>query len=552
MRSPLASAALVLLALPVLLPHPSLAQEVDWNGPIRHGIRNVLDLHYEDRFSSQLAKRYCSADDGDFCFGGDHEDTQCLQVPGCRWPRDIDYFLDGATKAARNRPDDPHTIAQAVYALTRLDRHLAAIALAKECAAATWWCELVLGMALHRSGDEAQAALRFRSGLRGADPELACKLTAIDELVLGLDERVYGDLPCDERTEFAERFWWLADPLLTVAGNDRWSEHINRRFELLLHKQLVWTIDRKLHSRQHETGVVRRGFEDSWSLSSRVVRVWTSLGAARHRFTPVSAVSEGLQALRYDLEPGEWDEGYTPTDYGPFFDLPAQFARFREGDSMIVAAAGELDETPLLPSVARFFAGDGPGGLPLVLGPVEGETRPTFTARVPHLPLLVGIEAIDGRGAAARVRHGLLPLDQGGVGLSDPLLIRTPVAELPENRDEAVAAMRGKTTIDRGNEMVVYWEVYGLESGQQMDISVSVAGRREGLLTRILRALGAQAGAAAPVVTWVEPVSAATHPMAIAIDIRALEDGEYDLGLAVAGPDGSGATAVRHFEVDRR
>jgi len=280
--------------------------------------------------------------------------------------------------------------------------------------------------------------------------------------------------------------------------------------------------------------------------------MWTSAAAARYRFTPVSAVSEGLHALRYDLESGEDDEGYTPTDYGPFFDLPAQFARFRNGDSAFVAAAAQLDETPLDPADATFFASDGPNSFPVFMGPEEGETRPAFISPVPSVPLVVGIEAIDGRGTAARARQGFLALGQDRIGISDPLLIRTSGGELPGSRDDALAAMRGTTTIDRGNEMVVYWEVYGFERGTQTEVSLSVAGTRTGLLTRILRALGARAGAAAPVVGWMEPVSGPSHPMAVAIDIRALEDGVYDLKLAVAGPDGSRATAERRFELDLR
>ena len=552
MRFPLVRTAVVLFAPTLVLPDPCPAQKVDWKGPIHHGIRNILDLHYERRSSGFIPKHYCSADDGNICFGGDHEDTGCLEIPACRWPRDIDYLADAVAKEARKRPDDPYAIAQAVYALTRVDRFPAAVALAHECETASWWCELVLGTALHRSGEAARAAPHFRAGLRGADPALACRLTGIGELLTGTDVRVYHDLSCDGRMEFAERFWWLADPLLTVPGNDRWSEHINRRFELLLHEKLVWAIRRKRHESYHETGIVRRGFEDSWSRSGGRIRKWTSHRAARYRFTPVSAISDGMQTLRYDLEPGDRDEGYTPPDHGRFFELPAQFARFREGDSMMVAAAGRLDATPLDPADASFVASHGPGGATLIAGPVTGELRPVFTETVAPAPLLSGIEAFDERGAVARARRGLAPLGLDGLGLSDPLLVRVRGGELPENRDQAVAAMRGTTRIDRGNEMPVYWEVYGLESGQRMDISVSLAGEREDLLTRVLRALGAGADAPAPVVEWVEFASAPTHSMAIAIDIRSLEDGDYTLELTATGPDGSTAGAERRFEVDRR
>ena len=553
---------LALAAPPLLLPEPAPAQEVRWQRPITRSIRQILDIHYKRRPHNTFSMTYCSPQEGNICFGGDHEDRACRSIPECRPASQVNDFLAGVNKAARDRADDPHTIAQAVYAFSRLGRHLSAVDLALDCATARWWCHLLLGMAYHRAGREGTAEAHFRSALRDGDPELVCRLTAIDELLADFDKRIYEDLTCAERIEFSERFWWLSDPMLSIPGNDRWTEHISRRFELLLHERLVAVtgtdIDgargslTRLHQDWHEAQVVRRGFEDSWSTSGGTIRSWVSYPATRYRFTPVPAISWGFDSLRYELEAGPDDEGYTPADYGPFFNLPAQFARFRNADWTVLAAAAQLDETPLDPAGASFFASEGPGSIPVVLGPVEGETRPNFTTAVPSVPLLVGVEAVDERGTAARARQGLLPLDQGGIGLSDPLLIRTSGGELPGNREEAVAAMRGNTTIERGNEMVVYWEVYGLKSGERMEISVSVAGRNEGLLTRILRALGAGAGAEAPVVTWGEEVSAATHPMAIAIDIRSLEDGVYDLKLAVAGPDGSRAAAERRFEVDRR
>lgn len=567
LRSLCRRTAAVLFGLPLLLPHASPAQEadweeVDWRRPITRGIRHVLYNHYNRPQHGTFPMTWCSPDTDDICFGGDHEDRRCRAIPECRPPFVVEYFLDNVSGEAADHPDDPHTIAQAVYALSRLGRHLSAVQLALDCATAEWWCRLVLGMAYHRAGREGPAEAHFRRGLRHADPELACRLTSVEELLADFDRRIYEDLPCAGRMEFAERFWWLSDPMLSIPGNDRWAEHINRRFELLLHERLVEAAGTEVagvrggftgrHPHWHETRVVRRGFEDSWSIARGMFRSWSSQMASRYRFTPVPAISWGFDSLRYELEAGEEDEGYTPADYGPFFDMPAQFARFRHHDSMVVVAAARLDDTPLDPAGAVFFASDGPNGLHAVVGPVEGEPRPKFSTSVPRVPLLVGIEAIDDRGAAARVRRGLLPLGQDGPGLSDPLMVRSPNGELPESRGEAVEAMRGSTTIDHGDEMVVYWEVYGLQPGRRMEVSLSVAGAAEGLLTRILRALRGAGGAAAPVVTWVEQVSGAVHPMAVAIDIGSLEDGPYELRLAVSGPSGSTSDSVRRFEVDRR
>ena len=555
--------ALILLALPFSLPGSATAQEVDWERPISRGIRHVLDFYYNRDMHNTVSMTHCSPDTGDRCFGGDHEDRDCRTIPECRSEFIVEAFLNDVKKAAADRPDDAHTISQAVYAFARLGRHPSALEIAQSCQAAQWWCDLVLGMAHHRAGREDQAEVHFRSGLRGADPKLACKLTAVDELLEEFDKRIYDDLTCPRRTEFDEAFWWLSDPMLSIPGNDRWAEHINRRFELLLHTRLVQEtrtdvegsrgLLTTLHRDWHEARVVRRGFEDSWSIAGGMFKTWTSIEAARYRFTPVASISLGFDSLRYEMNATEETEGYTPTDFGPFWDLPAQFARFKDGNSAVVAAAAQLDEAPLDPSAARFFASS-PGArrAPTVLGPVEGETRPVFTTGIPSGPLLMGIEAIDERGAVARVRQGLVPLEDGIITLSDPLLIEPEGTKLPRNREEAVAVMLGKTTLERGNEMFVYWEVYGMTIGGSMNVSVSIVGKAEGLLTRIQRALGARPGRPGPVVTWPERATGRTHPMAIVIDIGALEDGVYDLKIEVADLYGDRGTGVRRFEVDRR
>lgn len=552
----------LLLALPFSLPGPAAAQEVEWERPISRGIRHVLDFYYNRALHSTFSMTHCSPDTGDRCFGGDHEDRRCRMVPECRPEFIVEDFLKDVKKAAMDRPGDAHTISQAVYAFARLGRHLSALDIAQSCQAAQWWCDLVLGLAHQRAGREDQAEVHFRAGLEGADEKLACKLTAVDELLDEFDKRIYEGLTCAQRMDFAETFWWVSDPMLSIPGNDRWAEHINRRFELLLHTRLVQETRTdiegsrgaftNLHRDYHETRVVRRGFEDSWLIARGMFKSWTSMEAARFRFIPVASISWGLDSLRYEIKATEHTEGYTPTDYGPFWDLPAQFARFKHGSSAVVAAAAQLDDAPLDPSGARFFASPGPRGPPTILGPVEGETRPSFSTKVPSMPLLVGIEAMDERGTVARVRQGLQPLEEGTVTLSDLLLVEPGGADLPENREEAVATMLGKTTIERGDEMVVFWEVYGMAPGSTMEISISIAGRAEGLMTRIRRALGVRPRTPAPVLSWSERAVGRTHPMAVGIDIGALEDGVYDLNIAVGDLYGDRGTSVRRFEVDRR
>ena len=561
----------VVSALCALHPRATVAQEVPLTDPGTSGLDAILRVYYHRVLRGSFEMSYCSPDQDDICFNGDHEDRRCRMV-GCRTDAMVNDFAADVERVARERPDNPLAIAQAVYALSRLGRHPVAAAVAKECAAVEWWCELVAGMAYHRAGLEDIAEGRFQTGLAEADPEVACRLEGVSELLHEADRHRYEELACADRGPFHDRFWWLADPMLTTPGNDRWSEHVARRFELLLHERLVRAtrldvddLQRSLVSRhrdRHEALVVRRGFEDSWAggfedswaegFRGRAFRSWVSQWAARYQFAPTSPLGAGLEALSYDLEAGEFDEGYTPTDYGPFFELPAQFGRFRESAKMVVVVAARPDRTPLDPAEVRFLATDRPRGALRATGPLESALHPTFVAEVPYAPLLVAIETVDDRGAAARAREGLGVLARDGLGLSDPLLVEGSADDLPGTREEALAAMRGSTRVDWGREIVVYWEVYGLQDQERIEVSVGVSGEREAVTTRIMSALGVRSEAAAPVVAWSELATGSVHPMAIAIDVRALQDGDYTLVLAVSTASGGTATAERRFELDLR
>ena len=129
-------------------------------------------------------------------------------------------------------------------------------------------------------------------------------LTGIGELLDGPGQQAYRQLSCSERADSERRFWWLADPMISRPGNDRWAEHINRRFELVLHERLLWAALGGEHPVIHEVSVIRRGHEDSWRdvpLGPLPLTRWASMRAARYRFTPVSSIGDGVADLRYDL-----------------------------------------------------------------------------------------------------------------------------------------------------------------------------------------------------------------------------------------------------------
>lgn len=549
-----------LCALAPVLPHGSAAQEVEpdttagvaWMEPHSGEVVSILRGYYTILIHQDMTMG-CRADRGEVCMNGDHED-QRWHSSTPREPEQVDGFVSKMTEAALAGSDDPLGFAQAVYAAARLRSAKDALALAGECTYVEWWCELLLGMVHQRSGRPERAERHFRAALRDADPALACQLTGIGELLGSADRGAYRRLSCAGGADFERRFWWLADPMISMPGNDRWAEHVNRRFELILHERLLWATGSE-HPASHEESVVRRGHEDSWSKPPAPMpgpsglRRWASQAAARYRFTPLSSMGDGIADLRYDLAAGRDDEGYTPAAYGPVFQSPAQFARFKEGESLFLAAAADMDDLPLPFSNTVFVLSEGPDRVPVHLGQVDRNKSPVFGVPLDPATGIVGIETAARNGATARARSGLLPFAMEGLTLSDALLVRLAGDDLPASRDEAVASMLGTTAIDSGGELAVYWEIYGLALHQGVEISVQLQKDGEGLLTRVLRTLRLRTADPAPEVSWIESATGPVHPMAITVDVSEMEAGDYGLRIEVTGPDGATATTIRRIQL---
>ena len=559
MKLPVAPVAFALTVLALVHPHTSRAQqagpvteiEIDWMGKIEGDARNIIKYYYDPAIKHSDVMQSCRADKGEICYnGGDHEDQYCTSSR-CREPGDAERFLARLAEASDSAPGDPLVFAQAVYAYARLGYLEEAEAMGGECAFAAWWCDLLMGMVYDRSERTLEAQARFNAALPAADPALTSRLTAIAELLDEDDDRSeYRKLGGRERSDFERRFWWLTNPMWSISGNDRWTRHIRRRFELILHEQILETTGNE-HPYSHEVAVVRRGHEDSWSKIGLPAPRWTSIMAATYQFSPVSAISAGIEELRYELTARRQDERYTPDTYGPVYQVPSQFARFLEGDSVAVVAAAALDRVPLRRPRTVFLVSDRPGSYPVGLEPRVRGPRPFVEALVAPVPVVASLEFLDAAGVAARSRVGLAALATEGLALSDPLLVIPDSLNLPNSRDAAVARMMGTTTIETGAELAVYWEVYRLVRGQPLEFSISIQGVEEGFFTRVLRALRIRGDGQGPVVSWSEPASAPLHPMAIGLDISGLENGDYVLNIGVALLDGSRATSTRSFTVAR-
>ena len=212
----------------------------------------------------------------------------CLRVFDCRTPAVRLPVRDGADRgggrpAGRSACDRPRGLR------ARASRTHTCIAVdqARRCRAAAWWCDLVMGLALHRAGRSAAAGVRYRSALRGRGPRAGLPADRHPGTP-GRERRGLptGGCPVPARSgrQYEERFWWLSDPLLSRPGNDRRTEHLTRRFELLLHERL-WRdgLQPPRPCPQYHIDVTRRGHPDSWRPRGRELETWKS--EARERAT---------------------------------------------------------------------------------------------------------------------------------------------------------------------------------------------------------------------------------------------------------------------------
>jgi hypothetical protein len=69
-------------------------------------------------------------------------------------------------------------------------------------------------------------------------PQQRCAWDDVRDLLDPGERNAYTSMPCATRVAAITRFWWLSDPLLRVAGNERQVEHNVRRVEVALHSAL--------------------------------------------------------------------------------------------------------------------------------------------------------------------------------------------------------------------------------------------------------------------------------------------------------------------------
>jgi len=294
------------------------------------------------------------------------------------------------------------------------------------------------------------------------------------------------------------------------------------------------------------------------------------------------------------VAPGDWTleqrrpwTGYAPP-YAPDLNaLETQVARFRRGDSLLVAGAFAPEEKDAVtdsrrqtrnPRIVDLRArrnqdrGDQQARLDPFGRPVE-EPQPfiaeepepespvqsalflidtesgvrhevhgegpsgVFQLQVPNGRYVVGIEAFSPDAKQAwRDRHGLWqdPIIPGLAAMSD-LLILAGGGEIPTSLDEALPTALPAVRIRVGEPFKVAWELYGLQIGESASVRIGVDQGGPGLFRRLGQFLRVLEPDSPVVLSFPDagPDVLGTVFRAVQLNLPDLEPGEYALTVEV-------------------
>jgi len=498
--------------------------------------------------------------------GSEDEDAAPAEPPPIRQARaELLATLDGAGAAL---PGDEWIAGQRVRYLLEDAQPERAAQVAAQCRAVVWWCEALRGLVRHVEGDFAGADSVFATALAGMPNDERCRWSDISSLLEGELADRYRAMDRTARAAFEARWWWLAQPLYGLGGNDRRTEHFARR--VMVHIQegrrtlfgFYWGDDvRDLVLRYGWTTWWTREPTPAYALAQSETKVTGHAPSPAFQFAPAArAMNDPGSATRDDwrFEAPAARERYAPAYAKALTYLEHQGAMFRRGDSCVVVAAYDLSADTLFAARAvtttLALAAD-ERTLTTARDSAAAAGPRTLTATAPCQPLVFSLEAIAQRERhVARARYGLAPAQPAGghAGISD-LLLFDPPDSLPTTLDAVVPHAHSSTRVPSGYRLGVFWELYGFDpTSGAVDVSVTVEPQGTGWLRRAVESVGLATKRRGVRMEWQEvPEAASQARRALALDLSGLSPGRYVIEVAVASRSGDALMARREIQIER-
>ncbi len=457
-------------------------------------------------------------------------------------------LLRALAKAATTLPGDDWIVGQRIRYLTET-HDTAAIGVARSCRASKWWCEALLGLALHVAGDFGASDSAYSAALADMPVLTRCHWTNLSPLLDDDIRGTYRKMPCDQRDAVNGRIWWVADPLYMTHGNERRTEHFSRMVHTALWKDAVNTYGTSWGGDLAEL-MLRFGWAEKWTqqpANGPYGQAEPSVtGHERepgfHFFLtqrPPDSLAQIVDSL-FDVYQFPPREQYAPPYARALTKLDVQVARFRRGDSTRVVAAYDVSTDTLFGSrkfAAALIAMGDELSTPARTDVAEAPAKSALTVVTPWKSQLIGVELLANDSAgAARWRSGFaeIPLDSGRISVSD-LLFVDGAPSLPADLSEAIANAHGGTKFRRDTKVGLFWELYGrAPADSALPISLTITPIDEGLLWRTFRALRIAPQLTPLNIRWQENgASGVLSARSVLLDLSLMPAGKYAVKLEV-------------------
>jgi hypothetical protein len=473
--------------------------------------------------------------------------------------------LDGAGAAL---PGDEWIAGQRVRYLLEDSQPRLAAQVADQCRAVAWWCEALDGLVRHVERDFVGADSLFAAALADMPEDERCRWNDISSLLEGELAGRYRHLDCAGRAALEARWWWLAQPLYSLPGNDRRTEHFARRAMVRIEQDrrtpfgIYWDDDLR-------DVLLRYGWPTFWTRDPPTSPlIQSEPHVTGHDASPAFHFAPGARALDEpgNAKPEDWSldvqqapERYAPAYAKAFTYLDHQEAVFRRADSCIIVAAYDLSSDTLFARHAvsgalALAADERTLTLSRDSGVVSGARALVATVRCG--PLVMSLEAVaPGERHVARARYGVTPVRRSPyhAAISD-LLLFDPPDSLPATLDAVVPYAYGSEQIPADRKLGVFWELYGVDPASgAVAVSLTMARQGTGWLRRAVESLGLAGPRRDVRLEWQEvPATMSIAPRTLAIDLSGLAPGRYLLEVAVTPAGAETVTAQREIRIERR
>lgn len=510
---------------------------------------------------------------------GTVDQNRCLMVGRfCEWRANLrDYtvpdegrdivkaraeLLRALERAAAVIPGDDWIMGQRIRYLVEA-RDSNTVAIARSCRATKWWCDALLGLALHVRGDFLAADSAYALALDAMPSALRCHWMNLGPLLDDDIRGTYRRMTCGQREAADARIWWVSDPLYMTPGNERRTEHYSRVLHTMLQQNSVNTYGTSWGGDLAEL-ILRFGWAEKWTQQpSRSMYPDANPAITGHEREPgyhffltrrpPDSLAQIVDSI-FDIFQYPPREQYSPGYARGFARLDAQVARFRRGDSTKVVAAYDVTSDTIFGKhkfAAAVVAMGNESATPAMTQVNESPTRNVLTVTTPWREQLIGVELLaKDSAAAARWRSGFgeIQLDSGSISVSD-LLFVDGAPSLPASLDDAIPRAHGGTRFRRNVQVGLFWELYGsTPADSALPVTLTITPVDEGLLRRAFRVLRIAPKATPLNIRWQENgAGGVMSPRSVLLDLSAVPPGRYAVKLE-AGIIGAAST-TRIIEV---